>query len=151
LLLIILITKLPHQRLCLINRYFKLKKRFFFTKASFLSFFRKCVLTIFRFFGPLEVLSIILQNEYFFLQIDFLNIKHTFRLLKLTLKHALSTKLVHDLTSITIHMGLSIKKKKKISPLAFSLIFKSAVAFYWVSCNFWAIVVLSPHNKNLVI
>jgi hypothetical protein len=47
------------------------------------------VLTIFKLFGPLKVFLFFLLNEYFFLQINFLNSKHTFKSLKRIFKQTL--------------------------------------------------------------
>jgi hypothetical protein len=46
-------------------------------------------LAIFRLFEHLKVLLIFLSNKYFFLEMDFLSVKSTFRLLKRNPKQAL--------------------------------------------------------------
>jgi hypothetical protein len=45
---------------------------------------------IFRLFGPLKALLIFLPNKYFILQINFLNIKSTFKPIKCNLKQTLN-------------------------------------------------------------
>ena len=67
-----------------------LSKKEFWAKASFSNFCQKCILAIFRFFRPLKVLfNFFLPNEYFFIQMDFLSVKSTFKPLKRNPKHAL--------------------------------------------------------------
>jgi hypothetical protein len=67
----------------------KKKKKSFWVKASVLSFCQKYVSAIFRLFGPLKALFNFFTNEYFFIQMDFLSVKSTFRPFKHNPKHAL--------------------------------------------------------------
>ena len=70
-------------RLYLRNRVFKLKK-WFLAKASFLNFCQ-----FFRLCRPLKVLLNFFTKRYFFLQINFLSVIHTFKPFKHALKQGL--------------------------------------------------------------